>query len=396
VIRLTTLFIAFLLMMPSAFLQGQNEKPVSVPANDVGPDSETLELIQRKWLGAQPAIIVVSEDGKQISGQPLHAGIDTLYLFASTSLPVGPDQNKKVHAIPFVHVDRVLIQKGGNLITRSRKSSGHQIPVENKYFTKGFQALIKAAVYPDTMLIPSTMEKAFEHSPVFRQVFPHKHFRISVSAGFGGDAGLNDAREALLYSSLPSPEDGYNNVASIDILDVSWRFLDRYIIGGQLLARNASSTLYAYSQGEDWSNYFSYYVNYFEHRFYAEYVFFPVDRYFTKRWEFTAGAGLLIGKPEWTLFYNHDEYSDPDNPVYGTVTHTQTDPLLGFQLRAAFHLYLIPGFSLWSGLEGNFNSPWVIQQVEVPSNNPSVSLVLQEHTLNFSSVRFKLGVSIYL
>lgn len=395
-IRLSALIFASLCLPPLTLLQGQQEQALHNLANESDMGSEAMEVIHRRWIASQPAAIVLTKDGKQYSGQPVHAGIDTLYLSASGGFPVGPDCYNNLHRIPFHEVDKVLIQKGGNLVTRSRKAESFNIPVENKYFTPGYQALRKAVVYPDSLLIPNTLEEAFPHSPVLRRVFPHKHLRISFSAGFGGDAVLNDARKALLSSTLPNPEDGYDNVAGIDFLDVSWRFGDRVILGAQLAARINSSTLYAYGQAPDFSNGYQYDVYYHEHRVYAEYAFFHVDRFFTKRWEFLVGTGLLMGRPEWTLFYNYDEYSDPDNPVYGTETHRQADPLWGFQLRTSFHYYIFPGLSLWTGLEGNIYGPWSIHQVEVPSNNPSVSLVLQEHTLNFSSVRFKLGVSIYL
>jgi hypothetical protein len=309
---------------------------------------------------------------------------------------VGLDWYGKLHKIPFNEIDRVLVQKGGNRVTRSTRSVGYQIPKKDKYFTKGYQEVKKSAVYRDSLVQPRQMEEAFPHSPVMKQVFPHKHFRISISVGTGGNRVYTDAREVLVASPLPIPYDGYESPVALEIIDISWRFLDRLIVGGQLVARNTSTTLYSYYHEEFFSNGYDYNVDFYEHRLYAEYAFFHVDRYFTRRWELLAGTGLLMGKPDWTFHYSHDEYSDPENPVFGEVTHEQDDLLYGFHLRTAFHYYFFQGLSLWGGLEANFFKPWTSEAVEVPSMDPAAPLVLQEHTLSFSSVRFRFGVSIYL
>ncbi len=390
------LFLCLLLLALGVDLPGQQRSADAGPEDEPGFETESWNQIRDRWIRSQPAIMVSTYDGKHLSGQPVYAGIDTLYLYASTNLPVGSDWFGKLHKIPFTEIDRVLVQKGGNRVTRSTRSVGYQIPNKEKYFTKGYQEVKKSAVYRDSLVRPLRMKEAFPHSPVMRQAFPHKHFRISVSMGTGGGSVDTDAREALVASPLPIPYDGYESTARLEIIDISWRFLDRLIVGGQVAARNTSTYLNGYSNGEFFSMGYDYNVKFYEHRIYAEYAFFHMDRYFTRRWELLAGAGLLMGKPDWNFNYYHDEFSDPDNPVYSYVTHEQDDPLYGFHLRTAFHYYFFPGLSLWTGVEANFYKPWTIAPVEVPSEDPSVPLVLQEHTLSFSGVRFKMGVSIYL
>jgi hypothetical protein len=377
-------------------LTGQQGRDVAGKADEMGLDREQWDQIRERWSRSQPVIMLTSYEGDHLSGQPIFAGVDTLYFYASTNLPVGTDYAGQIYRIPITDIDKVLIQKGGNWLTRSNRSAGYQIPAQDRYFSQAYKKVKKSAVYRDSLVRPLQLKEAFPHSPVLRQVFPQKHLRISVSVGLGGDGVPADSRAALEASNLPSPQYGYETYAALEFFDLSWRFMNRIIVGGQLLARNTSSTLFADDQGTSYSNQYYYEVNYLEHRIYAEYAFFHVDRYFTKRWELLAGAGILMGRPTWGLYYMYDEYSDPDNPVYGSVTHEQADPLTGFQLRTSFHYYLFPGFSLWSGLEANISRPWTIQEVEVPSNNPSVPFVLQEHGLSFNSLRFKLGVSIYL
>ncbi len=377
-------------------LPGQQRSADAGLADELGFEPESWNQIRDRWIWSQPAIVVYTYQGKHLSGQPVHAGIDTLYLYASTALPVGSDWYGKLHKITFKEIDKVLVQKGGNRVTRSNRSVGYQIPKKDKYFTKGFQEVKRSAVYRDSLVHPRQMKEAFPHSPVMRQVFPHKHFRISVSVGMGGGSVDNDAREALLASPLTTPEGGYGSTASPDIIDISWRFLDRVIVGGQLVSRNFSTTLYAYSQAGLSSNSYHYDVNFYEHRLYAEYAFFNLDRYFTRRWELLVGAGFLMGKPSWDFYYQYDDGSDPDNFIYEEERYEQDGSLYGVQSRTAFHYYFFPGLSLWTGLEANFYKPWTIDSVAVPSGDPSAPLVLQEHTLSFSSVRFRFGVSIYL
>lgn len=365
----------------------------SVFAHDLAGQSDKIST---RWIRSQPAILVTSYDGHQLLGQPIHAGIDTLYLFASTDLPVGPDWFDALEPIALKDIDRLSVQRGGNRVTRARKSVSYQMPPGRKYYTKAYQEVHKSAVYRDSLVIPPDLQEAFPHSQVLRQAFPQKHLRISVNVGMGGNGVQEDARKALEGSSPLSPMDGYETKRAVQLIDFSWRFLNRIVIGGQMAAQITSNYVYGEYSEEFYYSAYNYDVNFVEHRLYGEYAFFPVDRYFTRRWELMAGAGFLFGKPGWALNYSQSEYSDPDNPVYESGIHEQSGSLYGFQLRSAFHFYIFPGFSLWSGLEANMYPPWSIHQVEVPSNNPSVPFVLQEHTLGFSSVRFKIGASIYL
>jgi hypothetical protein len=65
-------------------------------------------------------------------------------------------------------------------------------------------------------------------------------------------------------------------------------------------------------------------------------------------------------------------------------------------LKGAFHYYIFPGLSLWPALEVNFNQPFVVPEQELRTIRNQDPLYLPEHELGFSSVRFKLGLSLYL
>ncbi len=362
--------------------------------NKLNPEQQ--QAIEKRWMESQPIIMVRTDSDRQYTGQPIHASMDTVYLLPGTGLPVGAEWFREVQRISFNEIEEVLLQRGGSKLTRSNISEDLGIPQTDKFYSKPFQALRRASVYEDSLIMPGDLEEAFTNSKVLRQVFPAKRLRISVGLGIGGHRAGGDAEEALRQSQLPYPDDSYGNRAFIDPVDISVRFLNRWIVGGQYRVNNSSEIIYAYSYEQNVDRNYDYYFDFTEHRIYTEYAWIHVDRYFTRKYELLAGAGYLLGRPEWTMNYSFNDASDPDNWVYEHVSLVQEDKLHGVQLRSAFHYYLFPGFSLWSGLELNYFRPWTIERVEFPTPNPGVDISLEEHSLNFSSVRIKFGVSIYL
>ena len=192
-------------------------------------NSARKEQINNRWIESQAVIMVFSDDDAYVAGQPYHASIDTLYLYPSFGLPVGENLYQDLQKVAISEIDRVRLQKGGNLMTRSRSSSIYQFPKDNKelYHSVQFQAMKTSSVYQDSLVFPESIEDAFPHSRVLRQSFPKKHLRISFGVGFGGNSAMEDAEEALAISPLLNP-DSYQDGISVDFLDVSYRFLDRF------------------------------------------------------------------------------------------------------------------------------------------------------------------------
>jgi hypothetical protein len=89
------------------------------------------------------------------------------------------------------------------------------------------------------------------------------------------------------------------------------------------------------------------------------------------------GEGFIISRPQ-TYFY-YDEF------------HT----IFGFQARAACHLYLFRNFSFSGGVEMNIYQNLEMPAVEVPSGDSESQIVLNAHTLNYSTLRFKVGAHLY-
>jgi hypothetical protein len=243
---------------------------------------------------------------------------------------------------------------------------------------------------------PEELKDAFPHSRVLRQAFPDKYLRISAGLGFGGDRATGDAEEALASSQLPNPVGVYANRVFVDFLDLSWRLHDRVIVGGELFSRRLNSTIFGDNYGVEQRTSYNYNFSFMEQRIYAEYAFFHVDRYFTRRSEVLAGAGVLVGQPYLSVNYYYSNYSVPEDPRYSDMYYTQEDHLVGAQIRGSFHYYFFPGLSLWTGMEVNLYKPWIVPAVEFPASDPDVPVLLQQHTLSFSGIRFKFGISIYL
>ncbi len=132
-----------------------------------------------------------------------------------------------------------------------------------------------------------------------------------------------------------------------------------------------------------------------EHRLYAEYAILNTDRFYSRKFEVIAGAGLLLGNPEWSFGYSYYNVQNPDNESDGNLYYSYSDNLLGLQLKAACHYYLFPGLSIWTVIDLNLNQPFVVPEKEFPTSGEREPFILPEHELGFSSIRFMLGLSIY-
>ena len=68
---------------------------------------------------------------------------------------------------------------------------------------------------------------------------------------------------------------------------------------------------------------------------------------------------------------------------------------IGLQLRSSLHYYLFPGFSVYGGIEGNLIQPMMIESYQLPTVDPAAFITIPDYKLNFSSIKLKMGVSIY-
>ena len=169
-----------------------------------------------------------------------------------------------------------------------------------------------------------------------------------------------------------------------------------FSLGGQLVAQRTRSNLSANWSGATTYIYYGYGVDLHQNSLYMEYAFLNVDRFFTRRFEPLIGGGLLLSSSGFNLFYNYENFEDMENISGDYAERNWTEKFQGFQLRGSIHAYLFPGLSLFSGLEANLYPAKTVSSVELPSPIIGETIMMPEYPLNFSSVRFRLGVSIYL
>ena len=200
--------------------------------------------------------------------------------------------------------------------------------------------------------------------------------------------------EALEASELPDMTGYSHTERCLEYLDISWRFKNKWILGGGILHRPYRMA-YAYYEhpinGGKGMERYTYSLSPFDYRIYLEHALSPVDRFLTDRTEFLLGGGLIISKPWADFEYYYENGSD----VFYRGESYQNSRIFGFQLRASGHIYVVKMISFSAGLEIN-----LYQDVNMPDTDHSGDLppklaVLEAHSLNYSTVRFKVGAHLY-
>lgn len=370
--------------------------PFLIQAQESNFSPKVWKVIENRWRESQPVTVVYTNSGQVIAGQQMHASADSLYICGREGLPVGTNWTDELVPVPVNEIDYVLFQKGGNPLGRDKRASTLDFPSSNARYSEPHVQLRKASVYADSLVYPPDLESALSYSKVLKQAFPQKRVRYSLGVNFGRDVVIDEIQKTIEGSPLASSYESYGGHVNLEFLDLSFRLFDRLIIGGSLFSRRSYTTLYGSDSNELRQISYDYSIDFVEHRVYTEYAILHTDRYFSRNIELIAGAGLLLGKPEWRLFYDFFNIQDPDNNYQGYPYYSHNDLLLGLQLKGAFHYYFFPGMSIWTALDVNLNQPFVVPEQELPTSLNQDPLILSEHELGFSSVRFKLGLSIYL
>jgi len=378
-----------LILLALALFMGE----IRAQQSDYSPKLWTV--IENRWRESQPVIVVYSGSDEVFAGQQIHASSDSLFIYPGDGLPVGTQWVNDLDVVYVNEIDSVLFQEGGNKLTRNKRSKMLVFPSGNARYSAPHVRIREASVYEDSLYVPSDLDMAIKRSKVMKQAFRQKRFRYSLGVSFGRDVISENLDNMLDESSLPQSYDSYGAYTNGEFLDLSFRVLDRLILGGSLVTRNSYTNVYGHSNDQVSDFHYNLNVDYREHKVYAEYAIVKTDRFFSRRFEILAGSGLLIGLPEWRLGINYYNYEDPENVIFGDWYQNFDDLLWGMQLKAAFHYYFIPGFSIWTAIDLNLLQPFVVPELELSIPELEGSITLPEHELDFSSVRFKLGLSIY-
>ncbi len=396
--RYTRLLIGLIITGYSAMAgQAQTTGTTATEAEEFGLTSRQADALRKRWNSSQPVVVLNVGGATPVTGQPVYFGRDSIQVYPKTRLPAGGDWQKDVVAVSLSEVTGMALQPGGNWIRRSGRSRFYALkPAGTETTAKAIRKLHNAAVYRDSLVPAQELPDAFSHSRVLRQVFPDKHFRISLGVGLGGDVVADDVDAALSSSPLGKPEYGYGQTADFEWADLAIRVFGRVMVGWRYSAFPDYASWYYYSSGkEEYYNY-SYRIGIYEHRLYGEYGLFNVDRYFSRPFEWTVGAGITLARTEKSFDYYYEDFSNPDQIGSAYLNDQMTYRITGVHLKSMFHYFFIPGLSLYAGLEASIYQKWIIPEQALPGGGTGGQMILPEYGISLNSIRFRAGVSIYL
>ena len=412
-------------------LSAQDSIPFSSPEQKV---------IAKRWSRLQPFADVVLNNGDTLKGQPLNFDMDTLAIYPSTNLPYGM---AGIRFIPLSDIDRVVLNRGGRnamalttgitvgivagiaagfaisgpgaaLILGNVGGGGLGLIAKNIHDTQTFaeldlksynldynEELVKLqkwSVFEDSLLLTNNMLELPHQSKAIRRVFQPKHFRISFALNVGFNSGLEeDILNVIKSAGLPLPQYSNHTAMGFEFLDFAWRFNNRWIIGGGLMINRDDLVSYPYNYEnynyeEPGVKHYHYSLGLKDFRVYAEYAIWPVDWFPVRRTELLLGGGFIVSRPNtyFSCYYLNDPITYDDGYVDAGNTYT----IFGAQLRASFHVYVLQNISLSLGMEGNLYQNLEISSVDLSGSIPEIPDELPAHSLNYSTVRLKLGAHI--
>jgi hypothetical protein len=293
-----------------------------------------------------------------------------------------------------------LLGVGGGLVGKSiyRKTSNEEVWLnpDRPDYEEGLEKLSAWSVFEDSLFLTDDLEKLPEYSAAVRRAFPKKRLRITM----GINASLNNSMEKSMKKVIESSDmdpwdDSYGNPWGLEYLDFSWRIKPHWVVGGGFMHDFDGLGHYSHysSYSETTMSYdYSYWTDLTDFRLYTEYVLHPVDRFFTTRSELLFGAGLILSRPATS--YDYSEY-DPLKDEYWNAYLFEKHTIPGIQLRASYHLYLARNFSLSAGLEANLYQSLKLPGLEVPAGYEGEYFGFMDHSLNYSSLRLKVGAHLY-
>jgi hypothetical protein len=393
---------------------------------------EDTKRNEKRWQWHQPYAEVCLQNGDTLAGQPLHFDMDTLYLLPSRSIPLLPDTD--MLSIPFTRIDSIWIERGGR-ITMAQTSGiilgiaagtlagfavagpvgallgGNVIGVsggfagaglhnkscsEELHLNKddpGYQeelnTLRKWSVFKDSLVFSNDLSDLPAHSQAMRRAYPEKKFRISLAMNWGPPMMKNRLAAALEDAGLPPWNDYWDRGLGSELIDLSLKVSHHWKAGLSCMWTYESVVIAnSYAYEVDKTDY-TYVLDFTDIRLYGEYVFRPVDRFFTSRKELYVGGGLVLSLPQlYTDIYLADV---PENGIYRSANRNLKASLLGLQCRAGYHHYLARNFSLSGGLEVNLYPDLKVPELEAQYGTVAMSA----HRLNYSHFRLKIGAHLY-
>ncbi len=416
------------LLNPSLLLAQEQELHYGFTPND-------WININKRWEDLKPKIEVFMNNGDTITGQLAYVKDNQIVVFTGYGLLLDNIDTSCLIDIPLDTIKYILYNKGGSkhiwmiagaislgvagslggltlyggwsyipgivlggLGTGGGALIGNKIQKSSKTETiyPGEKSVLKeSAILSGKMDLPNNIDLLLASSRAVRKVFPDKHLRISFGMSIGPDMVNKGLTDMIESTSLPEITEYRYGPIAFEFFDISWRFNDRLILGGQIYLNRGDYTYLFYSEYH-YNNppvkniSYNYNIQFFESRIYCEYAIKPITRFFTKKHELLLGVGILTSHPYIDIDY---AYVPDGNIEY--IGNKSDKTVSGVQARSSFHYYPYPGFSLFAGVEANFYKGLTIQEINLPTATPGISINIPSHKLNFSTVRLKIGTSIY-
>lgn len=401
-------------------------------------NSEDSLIISKRWAKLQPKVVVSLTSGDAIEGQAIHFDMERLLILPSMAMPL--ELEDQAVSIPIENILGVVLDRGGRstMALTSGIASGTvggialglavggpvgaiilgnlggvglglaakgihegqthaelELKDYNLNYNEECLKLQKWSVFEDSLILTEAISDLPDHSRAIRSVFQPKHFRISFGISTGFCDLEDDVYDALESAGLPGPIDSWHNNMGFEFIDFAWRFKNRWIVGGGMLQyRNDMVAIQYYTS--NWESVgiqnYNYRVNQTDFRVYAEYAPWPIEWFPVKRTEILFGGGLIVSRADshFSYDYLHDSLSW-DNTYFG-IDERKT--IFGIQARASAHVYLTQNISLSLGLEGNLYQDLESPVVSLPENDPAMPDEFSLPSLNYSTVRIKLGAHI--
>jgi hypothetical protein len=241
----------------------------------------------------------------------------------------------------------------------------------------------------------SDFENLVKLSPTLRRAFPDNPISISVHTSLMTNS-VRKRMQNWYMSPLWGPSDPYYETRIGLEADLSERIGKRFQAGVlfQMFPGDISSSYLTKNLPE--SDVFYSYNHHFKQTTYGIYggwLLHPADPYWATRLEASIQAGVVVSDIYEHFYFNWTALSDYTIQGETFIQNHNYQP--GGMLRLQASWYLIPGFSIDSGLEGfwikkvTFNERTVLPQT---ANGP---MYITHHTLNFSNLQGYLGFSIH-
>ncbi len=297
----------------------------------------------------------------------------------------------------------------GSFIQKAGRKQTYEIKAE-EFAGHAARRMKKSALFPDELpakeVFPTVatlpdFDKLVDQSPTLQRAFPVNPFTLSVQTTLMTNSVQKRLQNWYMSPLFGPPEKYYQTRIGLQA-DISRNLGTRFQAGllFQLFPGDISSTFF-----NSYPNYVNLGVSYdYNHHFkqttlalYGGWLLKPTDRYWASRLEATVQVGLVASDIYEHFYFQWTSLTPEASGEYrrGETFIQEHNIQPGLMGRIKTSWYLIPGFSIDTGLEGFWiKSVFFAQRDVLPETNYD-PVYIGQHTLNFSNLQGFIGFSIH-